>query len=368
MWPHPQLRQRGWVAPLAGADLVSRTATVALAILAMLVVGFALPSGAAAHGPVDPSATSYLAAATSLPGGVEAKVIDGDQRMWIRVEPARSVVVLDYRGVPYLRFSRSGVAVNLNSAMYYLNQVPAQLPPSGLGASTSPRWSMVSAGHEYGWHDGRLHALAATALAPGTTYVGRWTIPLLVDGGRTVIAGGLRYAPNPPLVWFWPIIVAFACVFAGLRLRRGRLDLRLARGLSVGALISVAVLATGQGLHGRPSVSVGQLVGLAIVLVFVGWALARLASDRHGWFGYFSIAGVAIWQGTSVLTVLTRGFVLLAVPATVARVATVLALACGVSLLPIVFRIADHHGKRSGDVDVEDELDWEEDTVVERGG
>ena len=32
--------------------------------------------------------------------------------------------MLDYRGVPYLRFTRSGVAVNENSEMYYLNQTP----------------------------------------------------------------------------------------------------------------------------------------------------------------------------------------------------------------------------------------------------
>ena len=40
-----------------------------------------------------------------------------------------TVVVLDYRGAPYLRFSRSGVDVNQASSMYYLNQTPAETPP-----------------------------------------------------------------------------------------------------------------------------------------------------------------------------------------------------------------------------------------------
>ena len=63
-----------------------------------------------------------------------AKVIDGDQRMWLDVRRAGTVVVLDYRGAPYLRFSPSGIDVNQNSAMYYLNQTPAEVPPKGLTA------------------------------------------------------------------------------------------------------------------------------------------------------------------------------------------------------------------------------------------
>jgi hypothetical protein len=250
--------------------------------------------------------------------------------------------------------------------MFYLNQVPAQLPPSHLGMSTPPRWKLVSSGHEYGWHDGRLHALAATALAPGATYVGRWMIPLLVDGRHTAIVGGLRYAPNPPVVWFWPIVVALACVLAGLRLRRPALDLRVARALSLGVLISVTVIAAGQVLHGRPGVSAGQLVGFGVVLAFVGWGLRRLVSRRHGWLTLFLIAGAGIWQGVAVLSVLTRGFVLLAVPASVARIATVMCLAGGVGLLPIVFRISDQPEQRSTNTGVEQELDWDEERVLER--
>ena len=87
--------------------------------------------------------------------------MDGDQRMWLRVPAAQTVVVLDYRGAPYLRFSPAGVEVNHNSEMYYLNQTPvAETPPANLTASTPPDWHRVSGGQQYGWHDGRLHALA----------------------------------------------------------------------------------------------------------------------------------------------------------------------------------------------------------------
>ena len=143
-----------------------------------------LPGVADAHGPVAPIATSYLARIGQLPAGAEAKVIDGDQRLGLRVSPTETVVVLDYRGAPYLRFSPAGVVVNRNSAMFYFNETPAEIPPSGLGPATPAKWSRASGGHEYSWHDGRLHALAAVAIAPGTAYVGRWSIPVRVNAVR----------------------------------------------------------------------------------------------------------------------------------------------------------------------------------------
>ena len=129
-------------------------------MLVALAVMAAVPDAAAAHGPVAPVATSYLARVSSVPAGIEAKVIDGYVRMWLQVSPSLTVVVLDYRHAPYLRFSRSGVQVNLNSTMYYLNQTPvAETPPADLRPSTPPHWQAVSSRHDYEWHDGRLQAL-----------------------------------------------------------------------------------------------------------------------------------------------------------------------------------------------------------------
>jgi hypothetical protein len=165
------------------------TARVRRGVLVALAVMAALADVAAAHGPVAPVATSYLATVSSVPAGIEAKVIDGYVRIWLRVSPSMTVAVLDYRHAPYLRFSRSGVQVNLNSTMWYLNQTPvAETPPADLRPSTPPHWQSVSSGHDYEWHDGRLQALAAVALAPGTTYLGRWSIPLQIDGRRGAVS------------------------------------------------------------------------------------------------------------------------------------------------------------------------------------
>ena len=314
--------------------------------LAVIVAALALPATAAAHGPVDPAASSYVARLGSVPAGIQAKVIDGDQRLWLRVSPRRTVVVIDYQGAPYLRFSPRGVAVNTASAMYYLNQVPAETPPSTTGPGVAPHWSAVSGAHTYGWHDGRLHALAATAPAPGATYLGRWRVPLRIDGAPSAITGGLYFAASPSIVWFWPILVALACAAAVLRLRRPELDERLARGLAAVALAGFAVAVTGQQLHGRPSVSVGQGVLLAAALVFVAWAGSRLVRRRHGWFTFFVIAALAIWEGASLIAVLLDGHVLMALPPLLARVAVVACLSAGVALLPVVFALAERSGRR----------------------
>ena len=311
------------------------------ALLGVLLAALALPGAAAAHGPADPTASTYLAKVVSVPPGIEAKVVDGDQRMWLSVAPGSTAVVLDYRGAPYLRFAKAGVQVNQSSAMFFLNQVPAQTPPADLTPATPPRWELVSSGLAYGWHDGRLHALATTAIAPGARFVGRWSIPVRVDGATRTITGDLFHAGRPPIVWFWPVIVVLACVLAGLRLRRPELDWAIARGLAGTAVAAFVLAGVGQQLHGRPFVSVGQLIVLALVVAFGAWAMRRIVLRRHGWFTLFAVSVAAIWEGTSLVAVLRDGFVLLALPAPLARAAVTGCLAAGAGLLPLVFRIAE---------------------------
>ena len=302
----------------------------------------AAPGVAEAHGPVAPVATSYLARLGHVPSGAQATIVDGYVRMWLRVAPTVTIEILDYRGAPYLRFGASGVKVNRNSEMYYLNQTPfPQAPPPGLTRSTPPRWLAVSGGHDYEWHDGRLQALASVALTSGRSYVGSWRIPLLINGRPAALSGTLWHAEHPSIVWFWPIVVALACVLAAWRLRRPKLDVRVARGLGVTALVALGVGAIGRGLHGRPDLSVLEVAELAATLAFVAWGLRHLALGRPGYFAYLLIAAGAIWEGLELLPTLLNGFVLIALPAFVARSATVLCLAASAALLPLVFRLAD---------------------------
>ncbi len=340
-----------------------RLPALLIALAASLGSAGVLAAPAGAHGPVAPIASSYLARVSAVPAGIEAKVVDGDQRMWLQVRRGLTVIVLDYRGAPYLRFSSAGVAVNQNSAMYYLNQTPVALtPPANLGPDTPPRWEPVSGGSTYSWHDGRLHALASVAIAPGAAFVGTWRLPLLADGGATAISGGLWHAEDPSIVWFWPIAVLMACVLAGWRIRRPALDRHLARGLGVVALVALSAAVLGHDLHGRPGVSVFQLIELAAVLAFALWGLARVLFTRPGYFTYFMIAIVALWQGAELIPTLLQGFVLTAGPAFVARASAVLCLGTGLALLLMVFRLADQRDTAApgeGQLEAEEEDAWE---------
>lgn len=316
-----------------------------VALVSTLATCAAFPAAAAAHGPIAPVATSYLARISHAPGGLDAIVVDGDLRMWLRAPANETVIVLDYRGAPYLRFSAAGVAVNHNSAMYYLNQTPfPETPPTSLGPHTPPHWELATSGHSYEWHDGRLHALAAVALSPATSgisFVGHWRIPVLVNGHLTAITGGLWHSDNPSIVWFWPIAVLLLCVLAAWRIKRPELDRWTARALGTGALAAIAVAAVGRELHGRPMVTVLQLIEMAILLAFVVVAFARIVRGRAGYFSYFVIAILALWEGAELLPTLLSGFVLIATPAFLTRAATVVALGAGVGLVLLVFRLAD---------------------------
>ena len=335
-------------------------------LLTAIAVSFAFPSVAQAHGPIAPVASSYFAKPLQVPAGLEAKVVDGDLRMWLSAPADETVVVLDYRGAPYLRFSPAGVAVNHNSSMYYLNRTPfAQTPPASLTASTPSSWHMVTSGHSYEWHDGRLHALATVALTPGVAFVGHWRVPLRVNGRSAAIGGGLWHADDPSLVWFWPILVLLACVVAGWRTRRAELDRSVARLLANVALVSIAIAGLGLKLHGRPGVSIFQLVELAFILTFVGWGLWQSLLRTPGYFVCLLIGVGAIWAGGVLIPTLLDGFVLIALPAFLARTVTVLCLGCGIGLLLFVIRLSDLADRRLARSRPAEALDHEHGGVTE---
>jgi hypothetical protein len=232
---------------------------------ALLLIGLGaaglLPARASAHaGLTAPAATSFLARISSVPRGVEARVVDGDQRLWLRVEPPHAAVVLGLRGEPYLRFDARGVAVNTRSPTYFLNRPLPRVVPAGLGPNTPPAWKLVAVAHSTSWHEDRLHAAALAAHSSTTRYLGRWVVPLVVDGKRTWVDGNLWQAPRPSLLWFWPLVLLLACVPALLRLRDAGLEAAAAGTLAALALAAATLGRLGRELYGRPTVSAGQLV------------------------------------------------------------------------------------------------------------
>jgi hypothetical protein len=184
-------------------------------------------------------------------------------------------------------------------------------------------------------------------------------IPLIVDGHASSISGGVWHAGAPSIAWFWPIAVLILCALAAWRVRRPRLDALVARAYAIAALAGIAIAAIGRGLHGRPNVGVVQLVELGLLLVLDAWLLARVLRIRSGYFRFFAIAFVALWEGAELTPTLLHGFVLLAIPAFLARAVTAVCLGCGLSLVVLAVRLADQDGTESPGI--HDQLDAVED-------
>jgi hypothetical protein len=303
----------------------------------MLVV----PALARAHGAIDPEASVDLARITHVPTGLRVRMVDGDLRLWMSVPAATPVTVLDYQGGAYLRFSARGVYANQSSPMFYLNLNPPITPSLTLTRHTPPTWHLVTGDHAYMWHDGRIAALADDLSAPDARVLGRWTVPLLVGGHPETIGGVLLHRSRPSLAWLWPSVVALLVLPAILRLRDSRLHRRLAARVSVATLLAVLAASLGAGLHGRPGLSATLLVPMAVELALLAWAAVRLARRRGDLLTMALVAALALYRAVAGIAVLWRGYVLLAIPATLARVAISVCLAGGLYLAVEVCVLVD---------------------------
>jgi hypothetical protein len=261
--------------------------------------------------------------------------VDGDRAIWMRAQPSLTVIVTGLRGEPYLRFSSAGVAVNTRSATWFLNRVYPQVVPRGLTSTTPPQWKALTSQHWWTWPDGRLHTPALSAHPAGDVYLGRWVVPLVVDGRGTAIRGGLWQSAPASLLWFWPLLLLAACIPALLKLREARLEAPVGAALAGLALVAATVARLGRELYGRPTVSPWQLA-LVGVTCLVAVALAALYS-RRAWrpVGGILIGIAAAAQGSELVSTLRDGWVLSAGPAWLERSATGLSLASGVALIVI---------------------------------
>lgn len=323
-------------------------------ILALLACALAclgpLAGGARADGPVSPTATNYLARITHAPSGLNAKIVDGYLSMSLTVAPSDHVTVMDFRGAPWVRFTPSGVAVNLNSEEYYLSQVPFPAsPPNGLTRTTPPHWKQVSSGHSYTWREGRLHALATIAVAPGQSYMGPWLIPVVVNGRQEKITGGVWYHGAPSPVWFWPIVVMVACTFAGVRLRSTELNRRIARPLALAVLTAVAVGMGSKYLHGAPGIGLSGVLFLIITLAIVAAVARPLIAGRFEGLLLLCTCVISLWAGLTLLPTLTHGYAMVVIPILLIRVITVVLLGGALSLAVLGTRLLE----RAPDVEAE---------------
>src|SRR5436305_499068 len=91
-------------------------------------------------------------------------------------------------------------------------------------------WRRASSGHTYAWHENRLRPRPSVSGGGATPRrVAPWSIPLLVDGRRTRLAGWEWYATGPsPWPWLAALLVPLAAAIAAVRYGGRRLPRRLA--------------------------------------------------------------------------------------------------------------------------------------------
>jgi len=316
---------RAWIRALA------LSAAVALASLL-------LPSVALAHGPNAPVATSFRAVVDTVPAGgrIEAKVVDGDRRLWLRVDRRTTLVVLGFQREPSIRFDRAGADVNLASPTTYLNQPLLRYRVRLPSASATPRWRRVTRAHTYAWHENRLHALERVARRGGAHVVGRWSVPIAVGGATAAIAGTLAYVPRPPAwTWLGAVVVGLGAILVAAWLERRRDGLSAVVG--VVALAATTVARLGRELYGRPDISLTNVILAALTCLVALGLLAGLliARGERRRPVTLVVGGFALYQGLTLLAMLTKGVVLSALSADVERAAVALALSAGVAALTL---------------------------------
>ncbi len=230
-------------------------------LVVLAVAALVAPSSAFAHGGLGPVvAVNYRATILSPIHGFEPRVLDGDQRLWVRARPGTRLVVLGLVGEPMLRFEGGSVYVNERSPTARVNGIAR-----GSGGRS---WDRVSVSDSYSWHEHRLHA--GVVLHHST-----WTIGYRLDGRAGRIAGELDYVP-PPQLWLWLLPLAVGLLLATLAVRTNRAI------LAFPALTAVAVVVAraGRDLYGRPETTASSYASVAVAAAIAALALFGLFRAR----------------------------------------------------------------------------------------
>jgi hypothetical protein len=331
---------------LRSGTLPTRLLLAALVVVAALV----MPDAALAHvGKSAPVATNFAAHINGLrpaSEALEAKVVDGDRQLWLRVNATTTVLIPGAENEPLLRFDRDGVFVNLRSLTAQSDRIDRfDLRPYP-NPKARPLWHRLSSGHSYRWHEHRLHALEPLARGQhATAVVGRWAVPLLIDGQPHTLAGTLVYHP-PGSAWPWILLAcALAAIAAATLAISSSVTRRVAVFAALAATLLVWMVRIGRELYGRPGVGVGGYIELALTSV-VGLALlwGLLHRDEEvRLFTAFLVGFGCLYQGLTMLPVMTHAIALTELPTAVARpsVAAILGLGGGVLAITLQQQFSD---------------------------
>jgi hypothetical protein len=208
---------------------------VALLVAAWLAL-LATPAAWAHKG--NPNYESSLRSATPHVEGLEVQILNRDDRLELRNETGKTVVIEGYNGEPYARLLPDGtVEVNEHSPATYLNKERSgevDLPPEA-DENLPPVWDEVSGTGTFEWHDHRIHWMGENKPDQVTnederTKIFDWKVPLKVGNQPVELAGTLFWTPRPggdgpplgAILALVAVVVGGGLLVVVVRRRRGR--------------------------------------------------------------------------------------------------------------------------------------------------
>ena len=313
-----------------------------ICVCGAVAAALVLPEGAFAHvGRTAPVATNFEARITAIKPPspvVEAKVVDGDRQLWLRTRADAVVVIPGAEGEPLLRFDPAGVQVNLRSLTAQADRIDRLDLRPDTNPAARPHWHRLTSDHSYRWHEHRLHALEPLARGQRRrTVLGRWSVPLLIDGRRHSLAGVLVYRPPR---FTWPLVilaVSIAALTTGTLAISATAARRTAVVAALVASLLVWVVRIGRELYGRPGVDAGGYIEIVLTsLVGTGLVYGLLHRDEGvRLFVALLAAAGCLYQGLTMLSVLTHAVALTELPTAPARLAVAVLLGLGGGVLAI---------------------------------
>ncbi len=302
---------------------------------------------AAAHGVAGVQPTNYEVRITSVVPrlrGVELRAVDLGNRLELRNNSDGDIVVLGYRGEPYLRVGPNGAEENLRSPATYLNKRNdlSEQVPSSANASAAPQWRKLTSAPVARWHDHRAHWMGTqlppnVRRDPGRRQVVQHFVIMLREGNAPIrVTGEVIWVPSPSP---WPAVLG-ALVLAVIVLALSR--------TSVWAWVlggTLALLLATESLHvlglwgATTSTGVTKLAASAYSLggIVVGIVALVWLVRRGGVAAIPAVLVAAVFLtvsgGLGDITVLSHSQVPSTLPDWIARLEVVVALGLGVGLL-----------------------------------
>jgi len=333
-----------------------RTLLVATATLLWLGVAAA---PASAHSVAGVSATNFRttlkSVAPAVPG-LEVAVVEAGSRLEVENRTGQEVVVLGYKGEPYLRIGPDGVFENKLSPATYINRSrQGGTPPEAAEKAKigDTDWEKVSSEPLARWHDHRIHWMGnlnppEVRNNPGERHVikmsqddPQWAVPMRLGAQEIVAKGDLVWEPGPsPLPWFALILASLALVVViGRRAAWGP-------GLAAVTAVLLAVdvfhilglgLANAGTLGFRLTKSITQSPYEPLAWIIGILAIVWLRRGRPDGLTLAAIAGlqIALLGGVSDISALSRSVVPFGFAAALARVAVALSAGLGFGLAAV---------------------------------